>query len=98
MSKNTKSNTETINPDDLKSALEQMFTSGGWEIPDDAVVGAFKHKVDQLQARVDTLTQQLANLCEELDKEELVAGRVDGMALAEQENDKGKKASKTPKK
>ena len=56
---------ETVIPEAaLKTALDALFDKedDGWEIPDEAVVGAFKSKFDQLQARVDHLTEEVLAL------------------------------------
>ena len=46
---------------ELIAALNELFADpkSGWEIPDDSLVGPFKAKLDQLKARVDSLTDEL---------------------------------------
>jgi hypothetical protein len=56
---------------DLRNALEWMFTEGGWEIPDQAIEGKLTAKVLQLEAQVKSLTNRMA---------ELVAGSSKGEA------------------
>ena len=67
MSKQTKSPTSataTIPRPELIAALNELFADpkSGWEIPDDSLVGPFKAKLDQLKARVDSLTDELLAL------------------------------------
>lgn len=55
----------------VKEALEALFadeSDEGFAIPDDAIVGAFKDKVTQLQSRVDHLLDEIMKLNERLDK------------------------------
>ena len=67
MKKQTKSTASTKSiasiPDaQLVAALNDLFGAGKWEIPDDAVSGKVAAQVQQLQSRVDHLTEELGRL------------------------------------
>lgn len=65
----------------LSALLTAVFDKDGWAIPDDAIVGAYAHKIDQMEAQIKTLTQQLLILSETVHGKAVVAeGRVDAIA------------------
>lgn len=48
--------------EELKTALDNLFESGAWEIPDTAIVGVAMNKINSLRERVDELTKRLDRL------------------------------------
>lgn len=64
----------------LLAAMNRLFEDGKWEIPDEAVAGLVKNKVDQLEAQVKSLTSLLGQLSAHVHgKPGLPSGRVDPM-------------------
>lgn len=59
---------QTISVENLRTALNDLLSSGEFEIPDDAIAGQYKETIDQLQARVDDLTRQMVGLAAEVDR------------------------------
>jgi hypothetical protein len=73
----------------LAKAMDNLFAKGGWTIPDDAIVGIYAKKVDQLQAQVTSLTQLLGQLSAKIEGKPVTAsGRVDAIAATKVEKKK----------
>ncbi|MEI8289552.1 MAG: hypothetical protein WCH99_08755 [Verrucomicrobiota bacterium] len=71
----------------LVAAMDKMFTEGKWEIPDDAIVGIYAHKVDQLEAQNTSLLALVKQLAAEVRGEPIKAGqRIDAIAAARETN------------
>lgn len=67
----------------LAKALDQAFTEGRWEIPDDAIVGIYAAKIDQLEAQNKSLLELVKQLSAELRGQPVKAGeRIDAIAAA----------------
>ena len=65
----------------LGKAMDSIFEEGGWTIPDDAIVGIYAHKIDQLKEQVDSLTKLAANIAAKIEgKPTGPSGRVDAIA------------------
>lgn len=80
-----------ISTQEVIEALTEVFTKEQWEIPDDAIVGAYKNKIDQLQARVDDLTRQMVELAKELDRlkgDPVKSERLDALQAAKKKSSK----------
>lgn len=82
----TNTNTEAevkLNAEEKKlaKAMDNLFAKGGWTIPDDAIVGIYAKKVDQLQAQVTSLTQLVSILSAKIEGKPVTpSGRVDAIA------------------
>jgi prefoldin subunit 5 len=46
----------------LIAAMNKMFEDGKWEIPDDAIVGIYARKIDQMQQQIQSLTARMVEL------------------------------------
>ena len=70
---------------EIKEILTDLFTDekDGWEIPDEVIVGKFKHQFESLKARVDSLTKELLAMKGAKPAAEEPTGRVDVASLAE---------------
>jgi hypothetical protein len=81
-----------IAPKQLVAALDQLFTTGGWEIPDQAVEGKLTAQVQQLKAQMESLTKRVAEIAGAAQGTTAATrefgGRVDAIAAARK---KGKK-------
>lgn len=65
----------------IVKALNQAFTEGSWEIPDDAIVGIYAAKIDQLEAQNKSLLELVKQLAAEVRGEPIKAGqRIDAIA------------------
>lgn len=67
----------------LVAAMDKMFEDGKWTIPDDAIVGVYARKVDQLQGQVNSLTQLMSAMSAKIEGKPVAAsGRVDALEAA----------------
>lgn len=83
---------DTINTEAGEKAvlatMDKLFEDGRWEIPDDAIVGIYAKKVDQLEAQIKSLTSLMSNLSARIEgKPAAPSGRVDALEATK----KGKK-------
>jgi hypothetical protein len=67
----------------LLAAMNRLFESGQWEIPDDAIVGIYAAKIDQMQAMVKAQADLIRQLAAEVRGEKpATTGRVDALDAA----------------
>ena len=82
----TETKTETATPiaqPELVKALDHLFKTEGWEIPDECVAGHVTNKVNQLEAQIKSLTSMVAALSAQVNGKG-GAGRVDALAAAKE--------------
>lgn len=73
----------------IVACMDKMFTEGKWEIPDDAIVGIYAAKVDQLEAQNKSLLELVKQLAAEVRGEPIKAGqRVDAIAAVKSSSKK----------
>lgn len=72
----------------IVACMDKMFKEGNWEIPDDAIVGIYAAKIDQLEAQLKSQLDLIKQLAAEVRGNSNVkpGERVDAIAAARETN------------